>query len=58
MDDFVFTRIPSFSSLSQLTSHQIFSSTFSLWRLKHMPTIRVLVRTATIMTLAAAACGV
>ncbi|KAF5771881.1 hypothetical protein HanRHA438_Chr13g0581351 [Helianthus annuus] len=42
--------IPSLSSLSQLTSHQIFSSTFSLslslWRLKHMPTIRILVRTA------------
>ncbi|KAF5786064.1 hypothetical protein HanRHA438_Chr09g0383991 [Helianthus annuus] len=35
--------LPSLSSLSQLTSHQMFSSTFSLWRLKDMPTIRVLI---------------
>ncbi|KAM0034545.1 hypothetical protein Hdeb2414_s0016g00499161 [Helianthus debilis subsp. tardiflorus] len=51
-DDFVFTRIhlsPSFFLFS-LTTHitpDLFINllSLSLWRLKHMPTIRVLVRT-------------
>ncbi|KAM0051204.1 hypothetical protein Hdeb2414_s0007g00233841 [Helianthus debilis subsp. tardiflorus] len=49
--------LPSLSSLSQLTSHRILFNLLSLAS-KHIPTIRVLVRTATITTLAGAACGV